>query len=121
MVRFNSITTPYGSVIPISAVIKTDDYSGILKGGTAKDGAIDYAKDTGIGAGSGAILGTALGALSGGSVGKGAIYGTALGAGLGVAKATIDKGTPVEVPANSGIEIYFDQPVTISAPKSYGY
>jgi hypothetical protein len=32
MVRFSSITTPYGSVIPISAVIKTDDYSGILKG-----------------------------------------------------------------------------------------
>lgn len=121
MVRFSSITTPYGSVIPISAVIKTDDYSGILKGGTAKDGAIDYAKDTGIGAGSGAVLGTALGALSGGSVGQGAIYGTAIGAGLGVAKATIDKGKPVEIPANSSIEIYFDQPVTISSPRSYGY
>jgi hypothetical protein len=34
-----------------------------------------------------AILGTAIGALSGGSVGQGAIYGTAIGAGLGVAKA----------------------------------
>lgn len=119
-VKFHTIRTPQNFSIPISAVINTTDKMGILKGGTAKDGAIDYAKNTGIGAGGGAVLGTALGALSGGSVGLGAVYGTALGAGLGVIKATVDKGNAVEIPANSVVEIYFNQPIT-TAPNSYQY
>ena len=120
MIRFNNITTPQGYKIPISAVIKTDDNTGVLIGGTKKDAAADYAKNTAVGAGGGAILGTALGALSGGSVGKGAVYGTAIGAGLGLTKGIADKGSDVEIPVNSVIDIYFDQPVTLSAPTS-GY
>lgn len=120
-VRFNQIVTPQGFRIPISAVIKTDDNTGILKGGTKLSSAGDYAKNAGIGAAGGAVLGTALGALAGGSVGKGAIYGTAIGGGLGVAKAVGSKGDPVEIPPNAAIELYFDQPITIGAPSGYDY
>lgn len=35
--RFTEITTPYGLRVPISAVIKTDDGTGVLKGGTKAD------------------------------------------------------------------------------------
>ncbi len=120
-IRFNAITTPQGFRIPISAIIKTNDNTGILKGGTGVDAAKDYAKNTAVGAAGGAILGTAIGALAGGSVGKGAVYGTAIGGGLGIGKAVIDKGEPVEIPANVAIEIYFDQPITIGAPSGYSY
>lgn len=114
-IRFSTIRTPYNNIIPISAVIMTNDQSGVLKGGTAKDSAKEYLKDTAIGAGSGAALGTAMGALSGGSVGKGAVYGTALGAGIGVIKRAADRGENVVIPANSQITILFDQPITVGA------
>ena len=117
MVKFTNIMTPQNHNIAISAVIQTNDNSGVLKGGTKKDAAIDYTKNTAIGAGGGAVLGTALGALSGGSVGMGAVYGTAIGAGLGLIKGTVDKGNPVEIPANSVIDIYFNQPITSAAPQ----
>lgn len=120
-VRFNCITTPQGYRVPVSAIIKTSDSTGRLKGSTKKDDAIDYAKDAGIGAGGGAILGTVMGAVSGGSVGKGAVYGTAIGAGGGVVKGLIDKGSPVEIPTGAILDIYFDQPITISAPSGYNY
>ena len=121
-VRFNCITTPQGFNIPISAVVMTDDGSGILKGGTKMDSAKDYGKNTAIGAAGGAVLGTALGPLSGGSVGKGAVYGTAVGAGLGLLKGVaLDKGGTVEIPANATINLYFDQPITMSAPSGYYY
>ena len=114
-IRFTNIRTPYNNVIPISATIMTNDLTGILKGGTAKDSLKDYAKNTAIGAGSGAVLGTAMGALSSGSVGKGAIYGTALGAGMGLIKGASEKGEDVLIPSNSQINIYFDQPITLNA------
>lgn len=114
-IRFTQINTPYGNVIPISAMVKTDDGTGILVAATKKDTAKNYAKDAVIGSASGAILGTALGAIAGGrnGVGKGAIYGTAIGGGLGVAKSLWDKGESVEIPANSIIELTIDQPVTV--------
>ena len=114
-IRFTTIRTPYNNIIPISAVIATTDSTGILKGGTAKYSAKEYAKDTVIGAGSGAVLGTALGAVSGGSVGRGAVYGTAIGAGLGLIKRTADKGEDVIIPSNSEVDILFTQPITLTA------
>ncbi len=119
--RFNCITTPQGYRVPVSAIIKTSDNTGRLKGGTKKDAAIDYTKETVIGAGAGAVLGTVMGAVSGGSVGKGAAYGTAIGAGGGVVKGLTEKGSPVEIPTGAIIDIYFDQPITISAPSGYNY
>ncbi len=120
-VRFNQITTPQGFRIPISAVVKTDDNTGMLKGGTKLSSSTDYAKNAGIGAAGGAVLGTALGAMAGGSVGKGAIYGTALGGGLGLVKSIGSRGDSVDIPSNAAIELYFDQPVTIGAPSGYDY
>ncbi len=120
-VVFNSLTTPQGYNIPVNAVFKTDDNSGILKGGTKMDSAKDYAKKTLVGAGSGAALGTAMGALAGGSVGKGAIYGTAIGGGLGLLKSASNKGENITVPPNAYLDIYFTQPITLSAPQEYRY
>ena len=114
-IRFTTIRTPYNNIIPISATIMTNDSTGTLKGATAKDSAKDYAKNTAIGAGSGAVLGTAMGALSSGSVGKGAVYGTALGAGLGLIKGACEKGENILIPANSQINLHFDQPITLGA------
>lgn len=114
-IRFTQINTPYGNVIPISAMIKTTDGTGILKAGTAVDTTKEYAKDLAIGSGAGAVAGLTMGALAGGSVGKGAAYGTAVGAGAGLIKSLWDKGEDVTIPVNSCIELTIDQPVTIQA------
>jgi type IV secretion system protein VirB10 len=116
-IRFTQITTPYGNVIPISAMIKTDDGTGILKAATASDSAKKYAKNTAIATAAGALFGTAIGAIAGGKngVGKGAIYGTAIGGGLGLTKSAWDKGQSIEIPANSKIELTIDQPITVHA------
>lgn len=118
-VRFTNIITPTGQMIPLSAHIQTDDGTGILKAGTAKDTSLEYAKDAGIGAASGAVLGTAMGALSGGSVGKGAVYGTAVGGGLGIIKTITEKGGNVEIPQNAQLNIVIDQPITVSSNTPY--
>lgn len=114
-VRFNQIYTPYGTQIPISAVIQTNDSSGVLIGGTKIDSIKDYTKDLAVGSASGALSGVVFGALSGGEVGKGAALGTAVGAGLGLAKSVWDKGKDVEIPANAVIGISFTQPITVNA------
>ncbi len=119
-VRFTQIYTPYGTQIPISAVIKTDDSSGVLIGGTKLDVTKDYAKDMGVGAATGALSGLVFGALTGGSVGKGAALGTAVGAGGGLAKSVFDKGNDVEIPANATVDLLLTQPITTSA-SSYSY
>ena len=113
-VRFTQIYTPYGTQIPISAVIKTDDSSGVLIGGTKLDVTKDYAKDMGVGAAPGALSGLVFGALTGGSVGKGAALGTAVGAGGGLAKSVFDKGNDVEIPANASVELFLTQPITVN-------
>lgn len=114
-VRFTQIVTPYGNVIPISAMIKTTDGTGILVAGTAKDSAKTYIKDTAVGAGAGALAGLVGGAISGGSIGRGAALGTAIGGGIGVAKSLWTKGVDVSIPANSTVEITIDQPVTVQS------
>lgn len=119
-VRFTQILTPYGTQIPISAVIKTDDSSGVLVGGTKKDVAAEYTKDLVAGSAAGALSGLVFGALAGGSVGRGAALGTAVGAGGGLAKSVWDKGKNVEIPVNSSIDIVLTQPITVSAT-SYSY
>jgi len=90
-IRFNQITTPQGFRIPISAVVLTEDGTGLLKGGTKFDSTKDYSKNV------------------------------AIGGGLDVAKVITNKGEPVEIPSNAAIELYFDQPITIGAPSGYEY
>ena len=118
-VRFSHIVTPTGQIIPITASIQTDDGSGVLKAGTAKDAAKDYIKDTAIGAGAGAALGTAMGALSGGKVGKGAIYGTAIGGGMGIIASLMERGGNIDIPQNAQMNIILDQAVTVSSNTPY--
>lgn len=114
-VRFTQITTPMGTQIPISAVIKTDDGSGVLVGGTKMDVTKDYAKDLAVGSAAGALSGLVFGALAGGDkLGRGVALGTAVGAGGGLVKSVIDKGHDVEIPANSSIELILTQPITTS-------
>jgi len=119
-IRFTQIFTPYGTQIPISAVIKTDDNSGVLIGGTKMDVTKDYAKDLAAGSAAGALSGLVFGALAGGNVGRGAALGTAVGAGGGLVKSVWDKGNDVEIPANSCIDLMLTQPITVSA-SSYSY
>ena len=117
-VRFTQIYTPYGTQIPISAVIRTDDSTGVLVGGTKMDVTKEYTKDLAAGSAAGALSGLVFGALAGGDVGRGAALGTAVGAGGGLVKSIWDKGNDVVIPANAAIDIMFTQPITVS---SYAY
>ena len=114
LVRFTQITTPYGIQIPISAVIKTEDNTGVLIGGTKLDVTKEYTKDLVVGSAGGALSGVVFGALAGGSVGKGAALGTAVGAGGGLIKSIWDKGNDVEIPANASIDLVLTQPITVN-------
>jgi hypothetical protein len=118
--RFTEVTTPYGTRIPISAIIKTEDGTGLLKGGTKTDVAKAYAKDMGIGAGAGALTGLVASAISGGAVGKGTAIMTGVGAGAGLVKSIYDKGNDVVIPSNSTVELIIDQPITVN-PSGYNY
>ena len=114
-VRFTKIYTPYGAQIPISAIIKTNDNSGVLVGGTKMDVAKEYTKDLAAGSATGALSGVVFGALAGGDVGKGAALGTAVGAGGGLIKSIWEKGNDVEIPANASVDLVFLQPITVNA------
>lgn len=118
-IRFNNISTPYGTQIPISGVIKTDDMSGVLVGGTKLDVTKEYAKDMVMGSASGALSGLVFGALAGGDIGRGAALGTAVGAGGGLVKSVIDKGNDVEIPSNAVIDMVLTQPATVSSASYY--
>lgn len=119
-IRFTQIVTPYGVQIPISAVIKTEDNTGVLMGGTKVDVVKDYGKDLTVGAGAGALSGVVFGALAGGNIGKGAALGTAVGAGGGLVKSIWDKGDDVEIPVSATIELQLTQPITVN-PASYNH
>ena len=114
MLRFTQIVTPYGIQIPISAVVKTNDNTGVLIGGTKMDVAKDYGKDVAVGAGAGALAGVIISPLAGGDIGKGTALATAVGAGGGLIKSIWDKGNDVEIPVNSTIELVLTQPITVN-------
>lgn len=119
-VRFTEIITPYGTRVPISAQIKTDDGTGLLVGGTKMDSAKGYAKDMAVGAGAGALTGLVASAIAGGAIGKGTAIMTGVGAGAGLAKSLWDKGGDVVIPSNATIELQIDQPITVN-PSGYSY
>ena len=118
LLRFTQITTPYGVQIPISAVIKTNDNTGVLIGGTKTDVALEYGKDIAVGSAAGALAGVIISPLAGGSIGKGTALATAVGAGGGLVKSIWDKGNDVEIPANSSIQLVLTQPITVN-PEIY--
>lgn len=120
--RFTEITTPYGTRIPISACVRTDDGTGLLKGGTKMDTTKEYAKDIAVGSAVGALGGLVASAISGGAIGKGTAIMTGVGAAGGLAKSVYDKGVDVTIPANASIDLQIDQPITVNpSASSYDY
>ena len=104
--------TPSGLQIPITAVIRTEDNTGVLVGGTKIDVAKEYTKDMVVGSAAGALSGVVFGALAGGNIGRGAALGTAVGAGGGVVKSVWNQGKDVQIPAGSSFDIILTQPIT---------
>ncbi len=88
-IRFTTIRTPYNNVIPISAVIATNDLTGILNGGTLKEKSAHADANT--------------------------TYKTSIAGGLGIAKAVAAKGEDIKIASNSQINIIFEQPITLGA------
>lgn len=120
--RFTEIITPYGARVPISACIKTNDGTGILRGGTKMDTTKEYAKDIAAGSAIGALGGLVASAISGGAIGKGTAIMTGVGAAGGLAKSVYDKGQDVVIPSGSTIDLQIDQPITVNPSGSnYDY
>jgi hypothetical protein len=112
-IRFFSLKSPDGVVIPIRAHIVTKDETGILKGNTYTQ---DVLKGVGTAVGGtaiGAVLGTASGAILG-SVGTGAAMGTALGGVGGIGYALMRQGKDVTLPSGSRVSIVSEQAIAVN-------
>ncbi|OGH96965.1 MAG: hypothetical protein A2104_04450 [Candidatus Melainabacteria bacterium GWF2_32_7] len=109
-IDFSSITLPSGQSYPLQASVATE--TGVLEAGSMKATLAKGLLTTAIGAGSGAALGTALGAITG-STGKGAIYGTAIGGGLGAVGAVLQRGGAIEIPSGESLFIKLDRPLSV--------
>lgn len=129
-VKFNSLRTPSGAEVPMSAHIvggigkytEVGAQSGTFAGETWKNKAGQAALRGGLGAGAGAALGTAIGAIAGSghgttgrAVGRGAWSGAAIGGGLGVAQSTLlRKGKNVKIASGTPMQLQLDAPMSIS-------
>lgn len=110
--RFNSITMPNGSQIPISAALLSVNQSG-GNGSVNSEGEVESgtkgstaAKGVGVGAG----IGTIAGLIFGGPL-KGLVIGAIAGGGYILAT----KGKDVELPENTGLRIRLDQAVNLGS------
>ena len=124
--KFDTLRTPDGQCVPITAHIvggigtygEIGTQSNVVQGEATKDKVKQALIRGGIGAGSGAILGTALGAIADGGhgAGRGAIAGTALGGALGVAESLImRKGGDVNVSSGQTLNLQLDAPASLAA------
>ncbi len=113
LVRFTQIVTPYGIQIPISAVIKTEDNSGVIIGGTEDDVTGGYIQDMAVTNGSGAVNKGVLTTLSAGDLHKGGTLSSGVGKGGGLLKSIWDKGYDVEILADTPVELRLTQPITV--------
>lgn len=109
-INFNSITLPSGRTYPLQAGVATE--SGVIEAGSLKGKIGKGVLTTIVGAGSGAALGTALGAITG-STGKGAIYGTAIGGGLGVVGGILAQGGEIKIPRGEPLFIKLNAPLSV--------
>ena len=108
--RFESITLPNGTHLPISATLLSVNESGgngsVNSEGEVQSGtkASTAAKGVGVGAGIGTIAGLIFG---------GPFKGLAIGAIAGGGYILATKGKDVELPQNTGLKIRLDQPVAL--------
>jgi len=112
--RFESITLPNGTNIPISATLLSVNQSG-GNGSVNAEGEVQSstktstaAKGVGVGAGIGTIAGLIFG---------GPLKGLAIGAIAGGGYILATRGKDVELPENTGIKIRLDQAVTVGAKR----
>jgi len=119
-IMFNNANLPNGQRVPISGKLVTNDGTGLLTGGTGMNRASKVAKNTAIGAGSGALLGLIGSAVSGGKKGKGTAIMTGVGAGVGLLGSGVQKGEDVIIEAGQPVDIMIDQPLTVGGNQS-GY
>jgi hypothetical protein len=109
-IDFHTIEYPNGEKYPLKASIATE--SGMIVSGSAKSQIGKGVLRSIAGAGTGAALGTALGAITG-RTGKGAIYGTAIGGGLGVLGSVLARGGEITIPTGETIFLRLDQPLLV--------
>jgi len=112
-IRFNSIKTPSGTMVPIRAHVVTSDQTGVLKGDTYSKDVLKGVAIAAGGTGLGTLGGLAAGSLIG-SAGAGALFGLSMGAIGGMGYAVMRKGKEVVVPSGSRMSIQLEQPVSVN-------
>jgi hypothetical protein len=124
--KFTTLRLPDGSQAPITAHIVggLDKYHEKIAGSDTYqgEGTIKKVEQAairgGIGAGVGAIAGTAIGGIAsyhGYGAGRGAVAGTVIGSALGVADSLmLRKGSDVNVPAGQTLRLQLDAPAQLS-------
>ncbi len=112
-VRFHSVKTPDGHMVPVRAHVVTSDQTGILKGDTYTKDVVKGVAIAAGGTGIGTLAGLSAGSLIG-SAGAGALFGLGVGALGGMGYAVMRKGKEVVVPSGSRMSIILDQPVSVS-------
>ena len=116
--EFNEVVLPDGTVLPITAEVRSagglvikppkknkkgTSVAGDDGGGGGKNKAVLIATE----AGQGALVGILLGGA------KGAAYGGAIGAGLGIAEILMRKGPHLDLPPGTPFEIALQQPLAV--------
>jgi hypothetical protein len=107
--RLNTIITPTGQRIPVSASLDRANFNLQADGGRTSH----MAKSTAVGAGAGALSGLVGSAIGGGKKGKSAAIGTGIGAGVGVLGGAIRKGQELIIQSGSTIPFVLDAPVQV--------
>ena len=108
--RFNSITLPNGSQIPIAATLLSVNQSG-GNGSVNPEGEVESVTKTSTAA-KGAAVGAGIGTIAGLIFG-GPLKGLAIGAIAGGGYILATKGKDVELPENTGVRIRLDQAVNL--------
>lgn len=134
--KFNSLRTPNGAEVPMSAHIvgglgkyaEVGSQSDTFAGETWKNKAGQTAMRGALGAGAGAALGTAIGAIAahghgytGRGIGRGAWSGAAIGGGVGVADGLLlRKGKQVNISSGLPLQLQLDAPMSLSSNTQMG-
>ena len=124
-IRFTTLRTAGGGETPITAHIvggigqygEIGSQTNLLKGESTENKVKQALARGAVGAGGGALLGTAIGAIAGHGrgAGRGAIAGTAIGGALGVAESLLlRKGGDVKVTSGQTLKLQLDAPASIA-------
>ncbi len=101
-IKFTDIRTPSGKYYPLSATYN-------IRGATGGERLAKGLGKTAIGAGTGAALGTAVGAIASGMPGRGAWSGAAIGGGLGAVTALFSKGDEAVLSSGTKLTLVTEQ------------